>query len=544
MKRCLYTVAIAAVLIVVGESQIALSAPHPQLFKEVSSYRANTNLRLASRSLRIGSSSGAIDLSILKEDFLITLGDTTVFGSVKNLADWSNSLSNPIETVSGMLLDKEGGSEIGTFAFSYDRISQDSIFGSFSLYKGGIFEITGSALVAQLHTLTTDIPECANNSSHVAEHKLHTDQAPALQPSSDTSTTIDVLVAYSPEAKNAAGSTAAIESEIGSAITLANTAYANSQVNISLRLIGTSLINTSESGSFNTDLIRLTSSTDGIWDDLHLSRNSLGVDLVVLLTNNTTSCGLGWVMSSPNVPDADTGFSVVSRQCISNYSFVHEIGHNMGAVHDQTNSTYPGVYSDSYGWRFTGGSGQVWRTVMAYSPGTRLNYFSNPSVLYDGVATGGLNVANNARTLNLTREIVAGYRSSSAAPTPIPNPTNTPTTETPTGAGGGGGSVNPPVPTPFELVPTPEPTTTVPSGYSFELRLQKKGNALHLVVGVTHNNEFLVTNQAIQLISTNNGAAQTRMLQSNGKARFKVKRGKSYQIEIDGTMTAPFKIRG
>jgi hypothetical protein len=490
-----------------------------------------------------------MDLSLLKGDFLIPLGNRTAYGAVKDFANWSSSLTSPIETVSGILLDKEGGSEIGTFVISYDRVSRGSIFGSFSLYEGDVYEITGNELLAQMHTVTKDLPECATDSSHEVHHDEASRRSIPHEPLGDGTTTVDVLVVYSPEARSAAGGIAAIESEIASAVSLANTAYTNSQVNISLRLVGTNVVSTSESGSFSTDLNRLTTSGDGVWDDVHSSRNTLGADIVVLFINNAASCGLGWVMTDPGVSDDSIGFSVVSRQCISNFSFVHEIGHNMGATHDQGNAGgSSGAYSDSYGWRFTGASGSVWRTVMAYQPGTRINYFSNPAINYDGIATGSTNLANNARTLNLTRNVVAGYRaSSSSSPTPVPSSTATPPpgstpTETPSNGGTGGGVS--PVPTPFELVPTPEPTQApLGSGYSFKLRLQKRGNTLNLVVGVLFNNEFIVTDRAIQLIDSR-GNVQTRMLQSNGSARFKVRRGKSYQIEIDGEVTEWFKVRG
>lgn len=560
MKFAWYGKALAGALLV-GGVQGVLAEDRPQLFREASSFRAHPNLKSDSttfRSLRTGASTGTIDLSVLKEDFVIALGSRTAYGSVKNFADWSSSITNPIETVSGMLLDKEGGSEIGTFAFSYDTISHGSVFGSFSLYDGDIFEITGSELLAQLHRVTKDLPECATNFSHEVHHGDHSARVLAPQPLSDGATTVDVLVAYSPEARAAAGSVAAMESEIASAVSLANTAYANSQVNISLRLVGTTAVNSSESGSFNTDLTRLTTNGDGIWDDVHSSRNTVGADIVVLFINNSTSCGLGWVMTNPSVSDDRLGFSVVSRQCISNFSFVHEIGHNMGATHDRDNAGgSTGAYADSYGWRFAGASGRQWRSVMAYqsqsgTPNyTRINYFSNPDVSYDGAATGSPNSANNAKTLNLTRNITASYR---AAPTSaIPTPTSTPTatntpppgstpTENPSGGSGSGGAGV--VPTPFELAPTPEPTQTTPgSSYNFELRLQRRGNTLNLVVGVTYNNEFIVTNQAVQLINAS-GKAQSKMLQSNGKAKFKVRKGKSYQIEIDGVFSEWFKVRG
>src|SRR6185369_5027500 len=55
------------------------------------------------------------------------------------------------------------------------------------------------------------------------------------------------------------------------------------------------------------------------------------------------------------------------------------------------------------------------RTVMAYAPGTRIPYFSNPNVLYQGVATGvaigATNAANNAASISNTAPTVASFRS-------------------------------------------------------------------------------------------------------------------------------------
>lgn len=47
---------------------------------------------------------------------------------------------------------------------------------------------------------------------------------------------------------------------------------------------------------------------------------------------------------------------------------------------------------------------------MAYSPGSRIEYFSNPDIVFDGQATGILNVSENGLTLNLTGPTVANFR--------------------------------------------------------------------------------------------------------------------------------------
>ncbi len=82
-----------------------------------------------------------------------------------------------------------------------------------------------------------------------------------------------------------------------------------------------------------------------------------------------------------------------------------------------------GAYSYSYGYKWTG-----YRTVMAYAPGTRILYFSNPHVLYLGNPTGIIETAAdsayNALSLNNTRVTVANWRAGAVvitvSPTTIP----------------------------------------------------------------------------------------------------------------------------
>jgi hypothetical protein len=53
---------------------------------------------------------------------------------------------------------------------------------------------------------------------------------------------------------------------------------------------------------------------------------------------------------------------------------------------------------------------------MAYAPGIRVNYFSNPDVLHNGVSTGQAigvpNQASNAASINFVASTVAGWRES------------------------------------------------------------------------------------------------------------------------------------
>ncbi|MFG0274995.1 MAG: hypothetical protein ACF8QF_08055, partial [Phycisphaerales bacterium] len=66
----------------------------------------------------------------------------------------------------------------------------------------------------------------------------------------------------------------------------------------------------------------------------------------------------------------------------------------------------------SYGFRTPD---NAYRTVMAYTPGVRVRYFSNPDVVYQGFAMGmptnRSDAAHNALTLTNNASIVADWRS-------------------------------------------------------------------------------------------------------------------------------------
>jgi hypothetical protein len=226
---------------------------------------------------------------------------------------------------------------------------------------------------------------------------------------------IDVMVLYTPAARSAAGGTSKILDLITLAITEGNLAYSDSGVITRIRLVHTAEVNYVESGSFGTDLDRLTYK-DGILDEAHTHRDTYGADLVSLWINNSSSCGLAWQMSALSSGFESSAFSVTHWGCVDeNYSFIHEMGHNMGASHDRANST-GGLDSYSYGWRFNGLDTIQYRTIMAYAPGKRIGHFSNPNVRYQGtptgVAIGAAGEAANAQTINNSAYVVANFRPS------------------------------------------------------------------------------------------------------------------------------------
>lgn len=215
---------------------------------------------------------------------------------------------------------------------------------------------------------------------------------------------VDVMVLYTPQARDGAGGEAAIETMIDLAVAEANMTYQNSGVNLVLRLAGTAKVPYQDSGDISLDLSRLINPADGYLDEVGALRTACNADLVCLLVENSSGGVSGVATVTANRTNA---FSVVQRPwAVGSYVFAHELGHNFGCQHDRANANTAGAYSFSCGWVFQANY-QTYGTVMSY-PGQRIPYFSNPSVNFLGVPTG-TSSANNAQTLGLTMQTVSSF---------------------------------------------------------------------------------------------------------------------------------------
>ena len=227
---------------------------------------------------------------------------------------------------------------------------------------------------------------------------------------------IDVMIAYTPAARNAIGSDAATHALAYASVAVFNIVNSNSLVMPRMRLVHVVPVDFAETSNLALDLARVQSPNDGIMDELHPLREQFGADLVSLLVHSTSSsCGVAYVMVDPSTEFSQFAFSVVQQNCaITNLSFPHELAHNLGSQHDWSDSS-EGAFPYSHGLRFTGDSGLNWRTVMAGTPGTRIPFFSNPNIVFDGVPIGvpenQPNPADNARSINNVAAIAAAFQS-------------------------------------------------------------------------------------------------------------------------------------
>ncbi|MDP1798441.1 MAG: M12 family metallo-peptidase [Planctomycetaceae bacterium] len=340
----------------------------------------------------------------------------------------------------------------------------------------------GRVVVSEL--IPPQVPDCGCGKEHWVDRPAVARPAAVA----DDGSTIDVLVAYTQKALTAVGGAAQMNALIQLAIEESNTAYQSSNVIQRVRLVHKVQTNYNEATGFNPALEALTNASDGKMDELHALRDQYGADMVSLIIDNTQYCGLAWLMSTESHAFENRAFSVVHHDCATGYfSFSHELGHNMGLNHDVLNAGGGGVAPYAYGFRWVGNSGATWRSVMAYAPGTRVGQFSNPDVLYDGVATGTVSQENNARALNETYDTVANFRASILPGTPI--------ITSPLTASG-----QPNEPFSYQIVATNSPTsfnaTGLPAGLSVN-------TANGLISGTpTQNGDFNVTLSATNAVAT------------------------------------------
>ena len=267
-------------------------------------------------------------------------------------------------------------------------------------------------------------PPAANDATGASTY-----QVPAATADAASGAVHDILVLYTPAAVARYGQ-ATLESQIQNAVQVANQAYQNSQIGITLNLVGLQQISYTETGAIQTSLYDLQGATDGKMDTVHALRDKLGADIVSLISEDTDACGIGWAMRSVSTSFASYAFNVVRSSCLSQHSLAHEVGHNQGNMHDRANSSSGGAFPYSYGFRRCVSDGTGFRTVMSYScsGASRVAWFSNPNVAYNGYATGiayetdAASAADNARSMMNTASTVAAFRTAGTTVAPVTSP--------------------------------------------------------------------------------------------------------------------------
>jgi hypothetical protein len=375
------------------------------------------------------STSASFELSLFGNDVVADQGAPMPLAA-------ANSDLPVVQTSSGNLT--KNGEKVGTFTISRvsSRDSGTATYGHFATLDGSVYTLKNSSegqVFEALHA--PGFPGCANHDhSEMTDIPHGTPRIRKAPVAALDIATVDILVAYTPGTAAELGGDAEAIALINTAVSLSNDAYAESNANVRLNLVKTHKLTTNSTGSFSTDIENARTDNDGMWDELHTLREENGADLVSVITTNTQYCGIGYLLN-PNFPSATLGFNIISHVCATGYySFAHEIGHNMGLAHDVANAGGSGAFDYSHGYHF---NSNTFRTVMAYSPGTRIGRFSNPDVTYEGFFTGEASSADNARTLDETGSLVAAFVQSTGGGG---DPGGGSGSETGGGGGEGGGS--------------------------------------------------------------------------------------------------------
>jgi len=247
---------------------------------------------------------------------------------------------------------------------------------------------------------------------------------------------IDIMVLYTTAAKAwADGLGYNIANIIAQAVATTQLAFDNSLLLMNLTMVYSQEIAYTESGS-DVDVTRLAFTSDGYMDDIHQMRDDYGADFVSMLTFTDDVGGLGYLLNNYN-GSANTAFNVCRVQQVSyGYSFMHELGHNMGADHNEFQMASPGpnVWINwpetnewTAGWRWLGSDNNMYCDIMTYESGfyfpdgidaARIPYFSNPNVSYLGGPTGHPLYGDNVRSMNEIRNTLAAYRRKALVCTP------------------------------------------------------------------------------------------------------------------------------
>lgn len=239
----------------------------------------------------------------------------------------------------------------------------------------------------------------------------------STEPTSSTTTTIEVLALITPGVE---AQFVDADLRIQHLFNTTNDIARTSEVDVEFVMSHLEVVSYPDGIGTTDALDDLTFATHASLSHIPALRDSHAADLVVLFRPyvNDGHCGYAWVggyqqngdFSHP--AEADYGYAVVAANC-SDYTLMHELGHNLGLAHSRREDPSGGTFSYALGH----GEDNDFVTVMATPTefnATQLPFLSSPDLSCNaspcGIAHDQTFGADAVRAVNHTAPQVAQYR--------------------------------------------------------------------------------------------------------------------------------------
>ncbi|MFT3857599.1 MAG: M12 family metallo-peptidase [Aquabacterium sp.] len=250
---------------------------------------------------------------------------------------------------------------------------------------------------------------------------------PVPLPAGKVDTVITLLMSYSTTFVNLWGTETLARTRLSNIVETANAAYSNSGTGVQFRIVGWAQVKQADATpQVNLPALRAGS---GAFSTLPALKKSTGAAISVFfapfntVTGASSTCGLAYIpgagaaglasfkSQAPGAMYAALNDGHSNGYYCETLSLGHELGHNLGNVHDKANSSFMGVFNYSYGKGVAGSFG----TIMSYiSP--RVALFSSPQLKCGTTQVPcGTSTENVVATMLQTKSIVAALGNASAA---------------------------------------------------------------------------------------------------------------------------------
>ena len=259
-------------------------------------------------------------------------------------------------------------------------------------------------------------PGQAEKKSLAAPNSVSTrSDASTIKAVSATPVVIDLLIAYTPNARLTMGNPAGV---VGEAITSLNEALRNSldaPASVSVRAVDFFEIPLADAGVTMTNMVRVFSASEIVESRRKIS----GADVMMLLTGDVNGiCG----EASDIGPNVYHAYAVANAICVMRDTvFQHEFAHLLGAHHEIARDPSGPSYAHGFVLQNALGTNQCWKSIVTDGKNTNClggdtNFFSNPRInmyLKDHPEVPpikiGSSTANNARIIAENASIVAAF---------------------------------------------------------------------------------------------------------------------------------------